>query len=160
MSIRTHTSGPDLTVRVYAVADDDGYGSHRLRLEDDGNCEAWDIRGDLDQLATLAEAIHDAVAHPRPAYTAGWNMSGYLPETDPEHFDTFAEAIAYLAETVERFWDQDTDGDIDADARWLPVHTDLHNTATPPAEGLFLTCTGDGHLAFWIEPTGWIEPTD
>jgi hypothetical protein len=143
---------------VYAVADDDGYGSHLLRLGDDGNCEAWEIRGDLDQLATLAEAIRDAVAHPRPMYTAGWNVSGYLPETAPQHFDTFAEAIAYLAENVEVFWDHDSDGDIAADLRWQELREELHNAT--PAEGTFLACTGDGHLAFWIEPTGWIEPTD
>ncbi len=82
-------------------------------------------------------------------YTAGWNISGYLPETDPEHFDTFAEAIAYLAETVERFWDQDTDFGVGT--RWLPVHTELHNAATPPDGGTFLAYAGD--LAFWIEPT-------
>lgn len=38
---------------------------------------------------------------------AGWNMAGYLPETEPVSFDTFAGAYDYLAETVDRWLDQD-----------------------------------------------------
>lgn len=40
-------------------------------------------------------------------YVAGWNMAGYLPETDPETFDTLDDAIAYLRETLDEWWDQD-----------------------------------------------------
>ncbi|MHB1100343.1 MAG: hypothetical protein ACYCZR_12390 [Burkholderiales bacterium] len=41
-------------------------------------------------------------------YVAGWNMGGYSP--DPEHLwitDSFESAVAYLLDTVERWWDQD-----------------------------------------------------
>lgn len=40
-------------------------------------------------------------------YVAGWNMAGYLPETDPETFDTLDEAYAYLHETLEQWLEQD-----------------------------------------------------
>jgi len=41
------------------------------------------------------------------AYTAGHNMVGYLPEVDPEEFDTEAEARDYLASELERWADQE-----------------------------------------------------
>lgn len=40
-------------------------------------------------------------------YTAGWNVAGYLPETDPETFETLADAVAYLRDTVAQWQDQD-----------------------------------------------------
>lgn len=40
-------------------------------------------------------------------YTAGWNMPGYLPETDPETFETLDDAAAYLRETLARWLDED-----------------------------------------------------
>jgi len=46
---------------------------------------------------------------PMTTYTAGWNMAGYLPETDPEVFDTIKDAHAYLLETAEQWADQDAD---------------------------------------------------
>lgn len=97
-------------------------------------------------------------------YTAGWNVPGYLSESDPETFDTYGEAVQYLTETVDRFWDDDyTAADEEdrerADARWLDVHTRLHNAA--PAQdtgdhedsGTFQEYAGDGRLVFWITPT-------
>ena len=41
------------------------------------------------------------------SYIAGWNMPGYLPETDPETFDTLADAAEYLRETLARWLDED-----------------------------------------------------
>ena len=99
-------------------------------------------------------------------YTAGWNIPGCLPDTteDAATFDTFNEAVAYLAQEAERFWDQDQDlmgaqdytGPEDAaDARWLPVHTALHNAPVTHDDGThtFSETCGDGHLTFWIQPT-------
>lgn len=40
-------------------------------------------------------------------YVAGWNLAGYLPETEPETFDTLEDARAYLVDEVERWLDQD-----------------------------------------------------
>lgn len=95
-------------------------------------------------------------------FTAGWNMPGYSPESEPSEFDTFAEARTYLVDEVTRFWDQDYDSATgrdkheemaareDADARWLPVHTELHNAVD--TDTTFDATCGDGHLAFWITP--------
>lgn len=105
-----------------------------------------------------------------PRYIAGWNMPGYLPETEPEGFDTFAQAVAYLVDTVERFWDEDyADADAEADVhdarenvddKWLPVHTALDSAA--PAHDLgtstFQEYTGDRQYVFWIEPATGPDP--
>ena len=103
-------------------------------------------------------------------YVAGWNAPGYLPDTDeplPE-FDTFEEAVAYLVQQVDRHWDQDyeaqtTDAthtelpsnDNPVDARYLPVHTSLHNTgSTIPDDGTrtWSETTGDGRTVYFIQP--------
>lgn len=40
-------------------------------------------------------------------WIAGYNMPGYLPETDPESFFTWDAAVEYLKETVQRWYDSD-----------------------------------------------------
>lgn len=40
-------------------------------------------------------------------YLAGYNMVGYMPEVDPEEFDTEAEAREYLAGTLDRWADDE-----------------------------------------------------
>jgi hypothetical protein len=83
-------------------------------------------------------------------WTAGWNMPGYLPESEPVTFDTWREAHRYVVETVERFWDEDQDSanGVDADREWLPVHTTLHHVS----EENGYSVVGE-RLTFWIEPT-------
>ena len=34
-------------------------------------------------------------------YIAGWNQPGYLPETEPEEFDSFADAREYIAGEID-----------------------------------------------------------
>ena len=34
-------------------------------------------------------------------YIAGFNQPGYLPESEPEEFDSFAEAREYIAEEID-----------------------------------------------------------
>lgn len=95
-------------------------------------------------------------------YTAGWNIPGCLPEVEPETFDTFNEAVAYLAETVDRFWDEDylveDDDRDDVDATWLDIHTALHNLPVAHDVGTQHEFSEQaGGLAFWITPT---EPNE
>ena len=40
-------------------------------------------------------------------YAAGWNMPGYMPETEAEHFETSQEAMEYLQEIAS--WHVDDD---------------------------------------------------
>lgn len=69
-------------------------------------------------------------------YVAGWNMPGYLPETDPETFETFEDAVAYIAAEIERWRDQDADADIVRD------ETELH-TGHEWARAVY------GNYVFW-----------
>ena len=83
-------------------------------------------------------------------YIAGWNMPGYLPETDPVIFDNETDAILYLTDTVDRFWDDDyatteKDNWIDVDAKWLDVHCNLPYETAP-----FNIVNNDRSLTFWV----------
>lgn len=82
-------------------------------------------------------------------YIVGWNIPGYA--TDPEQvteFDSPHDAHQYLVGEVDRFWDEDTDSEVDEDARWLPVHAALHSHS--PGQD-FSETTPDGHLHLFIE---------
>lgn len=48
---------------------------------------------------------------PSVRYVAGWNMVGYLPETEPVEFDSPQDARAYLTEELGRWMDQAYDND-------------------------------------------------
>jgi len=118
-------------------------------------------------------------ADEQPRYSAGWNQPGCLPDTaEPAAtFRDFSDAVQYLVATVTSFWDDDyTNADMadevqytiegavdehasntdseDADGKWLPVHTALHNSAHTYDDGThtFQESTGDGGLVFWITP--------
>lgn len=50
---------------------------------------------------------------PKMNWVAGWNMPGYLPETDPVEFERRSDAIRYLADEMDRWAEQywgDEDG--------------------------------------------------
>lgn len=83
-------------------------------------------------------------------FAAGWNTPGYLPDAEPEVFATYVEAIRYLANTVERFWDEDATSfsGAEADRRWLDVHAALHNVR---AGGQTFAALGGGYV-FWVQP--------
>lgn len=36
-----------------------------------------------------------------PGYVAGWNIPGYMPESEPVEFDTFEEARDYIVSEIE-----------------------------------------------------------
>ena len=84
-------------------------------------------------------------------YIAGWNIPGYLPESDPAIFDNETDAIRYLSDTVERFWDEDYAGDTTWDAwntvdeKWSDVFTNLPYETAP-----FNIRNNDGSLTFWV----------
>ena len=85
-------------------------------------------------------------------YIAGWNMPGYLPENDPAIFDNETDAIRYLSDTVDRFWDEDyeaTDSTWSSwdgvDAKWAGVHSNLPYETAP-----FNIANNDRSLTFWV----------
>lgn len=103
-------------------------------------------------------------------WTAGWNMPGYLPETDPGTFDEWQDAMNYLVGAIDRFWDQDQESprpmrnasandpvteccdrdvaDCDCvDAKWLELHIQT-GLATHGENWLYVN--GDISLVFWV----------
>jgi hypothetical protein len=103
-------------------------------------------------------------------YVAGWNMASYSP--DPDHLyitDTFASAIAYLADTVERWWDSDYMGpDADTpegreaiDGRYLTAHTELHNAGELGPTFQTVTYDANGYpYVFFVDVTEEDIPED
>lgn len=81
-------------------------------------------------------------------YIAGWNTPGYLPEVEPAIFDNNTRAIHYLANAVDRFWDEDYLGDESREAidnRWMDLHSSPTYETAP-----FNVQNGDGTLTFWV----------
>ena len=89
------------------------------------------------------------------AYIAGWNMPGCLSEVEPAIFDNETDAIRYLSDAVDRFWDEDYQGlfwhtsgegrGFAADNRWMDLHSSLPYETAP-----FNIQNGDGSLTFWV----------
>lgn len=48
-------------------------------------------------------------------YSAGWNMPGYMPDSDPQLFGDADDAREYIADEIERYADEQDD-ECDADA--------------------------------------------
>jgi hypothetical protein len=80
-------------------------------------------------------------------WTAGWNMPGYLPETEPAPFLRWHDAHRYIVETVERFWHEDAVVPGHEDDQWLDVHTTLHHVR----EG-WAYSVPSARLVFWVAP--------
>ena len=81
-------------------------------------------------------------------YVAGWNMPGYLPDTDPVAFATEGEATHYLISEIDLFWDEDYlagDSHEVADERWLSIYASLRYETAP-----YSVQNGDGSLTFWV----------
>lgn len=82
-------------------------------------------------------------------WIAGWNMPGYLPESDPETFEDWHAAHSHIVEAVERFWDEDTDTEgLDEDGEWLPAHTALHVATTDQP---YAVSNDSGRLVLWVD---------
>ena len=85
------------------------------------------------------------------AYIAGWNIPGCLPEVEPAIFDNETDAIRYLTDAVDRFWDEDYSAYITetsrnaVDERWTDVFSSLPYETAP-----FNIQNGDGSLTFWV----------
>ena len=80
------------------------------------------------------------------AYIAGWNIPGYLPETEPAIFDNETDAIRYLTDTIDWFWDGDYwANEAESDERWADISSSLSDETAP-----FNVQNGDGSLTFWV----------
>lgn len=90
-------------------------------------------------------------------FAAAWNQPGYMPNPDDVYVtDTFADAVRYVNDQIEHWWDgdyMDTDGhiDVDVDARYMEAHTALHNAPTAPWRGHVYDDAGEVAYVFWID---------
>ena len=48
---------------------------------------------------------------PQPCYIAGWNMPGYMPDSEPQEFDDADEAREYIIEELQQLSDDLEDAD-------------------------------------------------
>lgn len=92
-------------------------------------------------------------------YVAGYNMAGYLPDVDPEVFDTEADAREYLAGTLDRWADDEymAAGERGSDAGDFSVALaeEYEETAKMLRDGSTSTYvrTFSADYSFWVEPS-------
>lgn len=78
------------------------------------------------------------------AWIAGFNQPGYLPDSEPEEFDTFAEAAEWLEDEINRALD---DSDLpDAD---IVIFEQTFSEAVADEEPFSLINPADRY-AYWI----------
>lgn len=78
-------------------------------------------------------------------FIAGWNQPGYLPESDPEEFDTFDEAKRYIIDEIKRAEDDAGDSDDEELAEDLCALAEDINLESDP----FSVLAPDG-FAYWV----------
>jgi len=74
-------------------------------------------------------------------YAAGVNLPGHLAD-DVVEFAHWEDAVGYLADIIDCWWNIEYDFERDKpekdrdfhsiDARYIKIHTDLHNAPQPP----------------------------
>lgn len=80
-------------------------------------------------------------------YVAGYNQPGYLPETEPEEFDTWDEAWRYIISVIKDAEDDAGDADDEELAEDLAAFAEdvnLESRGEP-----FSTLGPDGY-AYWV----------
>jgi hypothetical protein len=104
-------------------------------------------------------------------YTAGWNMPGYMPDTDPETFNTWDMAVEYIIASVEGFFEEDMESVTwaptseqdrlhrDLLVNWNPIRNSLNNMQyeSGPPRLSYMAMTLSGDLCFWIVPVSEID---
>ena len=59
----------------------------------------FDTFEEMEEYASRYESSCKAC---KPKFVAGWNMPGYLPDSEPEEFDDSEEAMEYIREEMRR----------------------------------------------------------
>lgn len=76
-------------------------------------------------------------------YIAGFNQPGYLPESDPEEFDSFKDARDYLVQEMRLALEADDENEID-DGNVEDFAAELYAETGP-----FSALGPDGY-AYWV----------
>lgn len=96
-------------------------------------------------------------------WAVGWNLAGYLPECDVTVTEDWGMARDILVYEISRSWDHDyemlddddEDGRLAVDARYLDAHTEIHNATY--GEPLTVAIEGESlhsfPMMFWIDQT-------
>lgn len=83
------------------------------------------------------------------AWVAGWNNPGYLPEMEPEEFETQEEAVRFLIEEAKCREDMAAEDENEERAEaWCHFAEDLN--AQISAAGNELSETAPDGQAFWV----------
>jgi hypothetical protein len=77
-------------------------------------------------------------------WISGYNNPGYMPESDPEAFETFEEARDHITYILDQFVDSWDVGANDGDEYNRAIH--FFNAIKPASVSL-----NAGRYAFWIE---------
>lgn len=100
-------------------------------------------------------------------FTAGWNMPGYLPESDPTIFTNLDDARAYLADELDRAADElfqlEFDNalqDAHETGEWATVEDAHGDSASMNATAEIVRNDRDGDVTWSAMRGGWstIEP--
>lgn len=59
-----------------------------------------DLTADIIDVRDITDRVDDLLERDVPRIVAGWNMPGYMPDSDPAEFDNFEDARAYIAEEL------------------------------------------------------------
>lgn len=141
--------------------------SARIELEDrikefiDERAEKWvrdHMFADLLNGALREIDYRDIASHyidDIKLFSAGWNLPGYMPDSDPAIFTSFEDAKAYIVEEIKR------DAEQTVEAMELGVVTDTEATdesATPEHDSALLTLATTqepfsahvGNYVYWV----------
>ena len=66
------------------------------------------------ELASLFESERESILEGLESqWSAGWNMPGYMPDSEPSQFESWSDARDYIAGEIERARDESPAGDTD-----------------------------------------------
>lgn len=82
-------------------------------------------------------------------YAAIINIPGYLPDTEPEEFETCQEAWQYLVSELEWSWEVEETQRENFDHDYLQAHTDMHSLDQNLPGTVYA-----GNYAYSVEYTG------
>jgi hypothetical protein len=85
-------------------------------------------------------------------FSAGWNMPGYMPETDPQQFDSFEDAREYIADELDRAADHVYDTDPSLAEAYDQAIRDLNASSGPEWGDILPTSDSEFDLgiSYWI----------
>lgn len=66
--------------------------------------DSRDLERHIKEALAVANSHSDGSLPRQPGYfSAGWNMPGYLPESEPAAFDSATDALMYLRDTLDHW---------------------------------------------------------